>query len=142
MINGGTLVVNGSIASPVLVNSGGTLRGTGVINAALSNSGTVSPGNSGGTLSVNGNFTQGPTGTFQTQLDQTGAHTSSADAWWIDSMMLHNTSHLNASAATARSCCSRVTQYWVTSSIACAESCGASVSRARKYASPAGSTHV
>jgi subtilase-type serine protease len=77
VINGGTLVVNGSIASPVLVNPAGTLRGTGVINASLSNSGTVSPGNSpstpGGTLSVNGNFTQGPTGTLQTQLDQAGA---------------------------------------------------------------------
>jgi len=77
VINGGTLVVNGSIASSVVVNPAGTLRGTGVINASLSNSGTVSAGNSpgtpGGTLSVNGNFTQGPTGTLQTQLDQTGA---------------------------------------------------------------------
>jgi subtilase-type serine protease len=73
VINGGTLVVNGSLASPVVVNPAGTLRGTGVINASLSNSGTVAPGYSLGTLSVNGNFTQGPTGTLQTQLDQTGA---------------------------------------------------------------------
>ncbi len=74
VVNGGTLVVNGSIASSVLVNPAGTLRGTGTIDASLTNSGTVSPGTSpGGTLAVNGNFTQGPTGTFQTQLDQTGA---------------------------------------------------------------------
>src|SRR5439155_10341248 len=73
VINGSTLVVNGSIASPVLVNPGGTLRGTGVINASLSNSGTVSPGDPSGTLSVNGGFAQGPTGALQTQLDQTGA---------------------------------------------------------------------
>src|SRR5207249_12197079 len=52
---------------------GGTLRGTGVINASLSNSGTVSPGDPSGTLSVNGGFAQGPTGALQTQLDQTGA---------------------------------------------------------------------
>ena len=73
VITGGTLVVNGSIASPVLVDPGGTLGGTGAINASLSNSGTVSPGDPGGTLSVNGSFTQGPTGTLQTRLDQSGA---------------------------------------------------------------------
>ncbi len=73
VISGGTLIVNGSIASPVLVNPAGTLRGTGAINASLSNSGTVSPGDPGGTLSVNGSFTQGPTGTLQTRLDQSGA---------------------------------------------------------------------
>ena len=73
LINGGTLAVNGSIASAALVNPGGTLRGTGIINASLSNSGTVSPGNPLGTLSVNGSFTQAPTGTFEAQLGQTGA---------------------------------------------------------------------
>ena len=45
MLDGGTLIVNGSIASPAFVNPGGTLRGTGVINAALVNNGIVAPGN-------------------------------------------------------------------------------------------------
>jgi len=73
VINGGTLVVNGSIVSPTTINPGGTLRGTGTIGAALTNNGIVSPGDPTGTLSVSGAFSQGPGGTFQTQLDGTGA---------------------------------------------------------------------
>src|ERR687885_817686 len=41
-----------------------------------------------------------------------------AYAWWIASSMLHRTSHLNERAAMARSCCSWVRQYRVTSSSA------------------------
>jgi autotransporter-associated beta strand protein len=77
IVDGGTLIVNGSIASPVFVNPGGTLRGTGAINAALVNNGILAPGspidNPTGTLVVNGNVTQGPGAAFQTRLDQTGA---------------------------------------------------------------------
>ena len=73
VINGGTLVVNGSIASPTFVNSGGMLRGTGVINAPLVNSGIVAPGNPAGTLTVNGDFVQRRGGAFQIRLDETGA---------------------------------------------------------------------
>jgi outer membrane autotransporter protein len=75
VINGGTLVVNGSIASPTTINPGGTLRGTGAVNAALTNNGTISPGDPTGTLSVGGAFTQGRNGVFQTQFDSTSAGT-------------------------------------------------------------------
>ncbi len=48
----------GTIASaPVTVQSGGTLSGTGTIGN-VTNSGTVSPGNSPGTLNVVGSYTQ------------------------------------------------------------------------------------
>jgi autotransporter-associated beta strand protein/T5SS/PEP-CTERM-associated repeat protein len=57
-INGGTLVVNGSIAnSPVTVNAGGTLAGTGIVGTTTINGGgTFAPGNSPGTMTVAGNL--------------------------------------------------------------------------------------
>jgi autotransporter-associated beta strand protein len=57
-VNGGTLSVNGSIASsPVFVNAGGTLGGNGVVGpTTILAGGTLSPGNSVGTLTVNGNL--------------------------------------------------------------------------------------
>jgi outer membrane autotransporter protein len=55
---GGTLSVNGSIASsPVFVNFGGTLGGNGIVGpTTILAGGTLSPGNSVGTLTVNGNL--------------------------------------------------------------------------------------
>ena len=57
-VNGGTLSVNGSIASsPVSVNFGGTLGGNGTVGpTTILAGGTLSPGNSVGTLTVNGNL--------------------------------------------------------------------------------------
>src|SRR5215831_9151980 len=57
-VNAGTLSVNGSIASsPVFVNFGGTLGGNGSVGpTAILAGGTLSPGNSVGTLTVNGNL--------------------------------------------------------------------------------------
>lgn len=55
-INEGTLSVNGSIQSNTLVNSGGTLAGTGTIIGNVTNMGTVSPGNSIGTLTIIGDY--------------------------------------------------------------------------------------
>lgn len=51
-VNGGTLAVNGNLASASLltVNAGGTLGGTGVLGAAAIHGGTLAPGNSIGTL--------------------------------------------------------------------------------------------
>ena len=48
----GTLIVNGSLTSNVMVEAAGTLGGTGMILADVVNAGTVSPGNSIGTLNV------------------------------------------------------------------------------------------
>src|ERR1700759_434274 len=53
----------------------------------------------------------------------------------------HRSSVLNRSAATADSCCSRVTQRSTTRSSAYWASRGALTSRVRKYSSPAGSIH-
>jgi autotransporter-associated beta strand protein len=57
-VNAGTLSVNGSIASSSLttVNAGGTLGGNGTVGNTTINGGTLAPGNSIGTLSVQGNL--------------------------------------------------------------------------------------
>jgi autotransporter-associated beta strand protein len=57
-INAGTLSVNGSIASSSLttVNAGGTLGGNGAVGNTTINGGTLAPGNSIGTLAVQGNL--------------------------------------------------------------------------------------
>jgi autotransporter-associated beta strand protein len=56
-VNNGTLSVNGSITSSVFVNFGGTLGGNGVVGpSGILAGGTLSPGNSVGTLTVNGNL--------------------------------------------------------------------------------------
>jgi len=64
-VNGGVLKVDGSITSNTFVNRGGTLAGTGTINGNVRtfNGGTVSPGDSPGTLTVAGNYSQ-PAGTL------------------------------------------------------------------------------
>ena len=57
-VGGGLLVVNGSIASSaVTVNSGGTLAGSGSVGGLIVNSGgTINPGNSPGTVNINGDI--------------------------------------------------------------------------------------
>jgi outer membrane autotransporter protein len=52
----------------VTVDSGGTLSGTGTVAGSLTNSGTVSPGNSPGTLNVAGSYTQTGNGTLQAEV--------------------------------------------------------------------------
>jgi hypothetical protein len=94
--NGGTVADstangnNGTLSTPALVSAGvtggtvavqgGTLTGTGTINADLFNAGVVNLGGAPGMLTVNGNYTQTATGTLAftagsqfTQFDVTGA---------------------------------------------------------------------
>ena len=53
-ITGGTLIVNGSLQSPLTtVSAGATLGGSGLLQGVLLNNGTVSAGNSAGLLSMN-----------------------------------------------------------------------------------------
>jgi len=72
--NQGTLVVNGTLANSILAggplvnNNTGTLSGTGTIQGDLTNQGTVSPGNSTGTLTITGNYTQAASGTLEVQI--------------------------------------------------------------------------
>ena len=61
IVRGGRLSVMGSITSETTVETGGTLQGSGTIFGNVINEGNVSPGNSIGTLTVDGNYVQGPT---------------------------------------------------------------------------------
>src|SRR5208282_5261327 len=68
-VNAGSLIVDGSIASAqTLVNAGGLLRGHGSLGGNLVNSGIVSPGDSPGTLTVNGGYTQNSGGTLRIEV--------------------------------------------------------------------------
>ena len=72
-VNGGVLQVDNTTGSatgtgPVTVNNGGKLSGTGTIGGNLLNHGTVSPGDSQGTLHVGGNFSQNNVGTLEIEI--------------------------------------------------------------------------
>jgi len=71
-VDGGTLIVNGSITSDVYVGSAGILQGAGTV-ARLTNSGTVAPGNSIGTMTVAGNYRQNPGATLEIEINDAGA---------------------------------------------------------------------
>ena len=61
--------MDGSIASAqTVVNSGALLGGHGSIGGGLVNSGIVSPGDSPGTLTVNGDYTQNASGTLRIEI--------------------------------------------------------------------------
>ena len=70
-VNAGTLSVNGSLAGAVALNSGALLSGTGRVGGLVSNGGTIAPGNSIGTLTVGGNFTQNG-GIYQVEVNAAG----------------------------------------------------------------------
>jgi autotransporter-associated beta strand protein len=78
-VSGGTLIVGdastpgASISGNATVNPGGTLGGYGTILGSLANNGIARPGGSIGTLTVNGNYTQGPGGTLTIELSPTAA---------------------------------------------------------------------
>ncbi|MEI8365448.1 MAG: autotransporter domain-containing protein [Parachlamydiaceae bacterium] len=66
----GTLSLNGQLTGNVLLTNG-VLRGSGIIGGDVSTTGgTVSPGNSIGTLYISGNYIQNHATTYLVQLDQ------------------------------------------------------------------------
>ena len=69
-VNGGTLSVNGNLASAssLTVNAGGTLGGTGTVGTTTINGGTLAPGNSIGTLTVSGSLTLTAASTYLVQI--------------------------------------------------------------------------
>ncbi|MFC0679021.1 autotransporter domain-containing protein [Lysobacter korlensis] len=72
-VNSGTFVVNGVQSGGLLtVNRGGALAGTGTVGTTVVN-GTVAPGNSIGTLTVNGNYTQQVGSIFEAEVNGLGA---------------------------------------------------------------------
>jgi len=67
-LQAGSLVLAGGGVGTTTVASGAVLRGNGTINGNLFNNGTVSPGNSPGTIIVTGNYSQGSGGTFVAEI--------------------------------------------------------------------------
>lgn len=63
-----TLVASGGVN----VGVGSTLGGTGIIDGNVTSNGTVSPGLSPGTLTINGNYDQSTTGTLLIEFGPTG----------------------------------------------------------------------
>lgn len=74
-IASGTLRVNGALTSPggVTVASGAVLGGAGTIFGDIVNRGTISPGNSPGTLTVVGNLSFDPGSLFHVEITPTAA---------------------------------------------------------------------
>lgn len=69
-VDGGTLLVNGSIASSsgLSLSSGATLGGSGIVPSVTVAGGTLSPGNSPGTLTINGNLTMDANSTYRAEV--------------------------------------------------------------------------
>lgn len=63
------------ITSSFDIPSGDTFSGSGTIEANLTNAGTLSPGSSPGTITIDGNFTQESTGTLAIELGGTTSGT-------------------------------------------------------------------
>jgi outer membrane autotransporter protein len=73
-VNGATLIVNGSIASsPLTVDGGGLVGGTGFLGATTIGAGTLSPGNSIGTVTVQGNLVMSAASTYLVEIAPTSA---------------------------------------------------------------------
>lgn len=68
---GATLLVNGSMVSPLTV--AGTLGGSGTVGNTTIAGGTLSPGNSIGTLTVNGNLTFAPGSVYLVEIAPSAA---------------------------------------------------------------------
>ena len=73
-VNGGTLSVNGSIATSITtVNAGGTLGGNGTVGTTTINGGALAPGNSVGTLNVSGNLVFTSAARYLVEVSAAGA---------------------------------------------------------------------
>jgi hypothetical protein len=72
--NSGSMQIDGSMVQTGVTINGGTVQGVGTIQSNVANNGgTVGPGNSPGTLTIDGDYTQGSTGTLAIEMDL-GAH--------------------------------------------------------------------
>lgn len=67
-VEAGTLAVNGTLGGTLNVLGAGRLQGTGTVGSTTL-AGTIAPGNSIGTLTVNGNYTQAPGSTYEVEVD-------------------------------------------------------------------------
>ncbi len=73
-VQSGNLAVDGTLTSPTLIiDLGATLSGTGTVVGAVTNSGTIAPGHSIGTMSITGPYVQATGSTYTVEVDTTGA---------------------------------------------------------------------
>jgi autotransporter-associated beta strand protein len=72
VISSGTLTVNGRTVGTTTVGSGATLNGIGTVGNVINN-GTVSPGNSIGTLNVSGSYVQNAGSTLTIEINPSGS---------------------------------------------------------------------
>jgi autotransporter-associated beta strand protein len=74
-VNGGKLVVNTSLvtSSSLTVNAGGTIGGSGTLPNTTINGGTLSPGNSIGTITIAGNLVLTAASTYLVEVSPTAA---------------------------------------------------------------------
>jgi autotransporter-associated beta strand protein len=68
----GRLAIDGNITSSVTVGSSGNLGGSGAITGDVVNNGIVSPGNSIGTLTINGSYTGTASSSLQIEANAAG----------------------------------------------------------------------
>lgn len=74
IVSRGRLVVNGILGGTLGVGTGGVLGGSGIVGATtISAGGVIAPGNSIGTLTVDGNLTFKAGSVYQVEVDPTGA---------------------------------------------------------------------
>lgn len=69
VVAAGTLVINGQITSATTVNAGAVLSGIGTIMGDVTINGTLAAGNSIGTLTIAGNYTQASGSTFLCEIN-------------------------------------------------------------------------
>ncbi|MCF6250099.1 MAG: autotransporter domain-containing protein [Methylococcaceae bacterium] len=69
LISNGLLRINGTHASPIIIQTDGLLGGSGVIVGNVRNSGTVTPGNSIGTTTINGDYIHEPNANLVIEFD-------------------------------------------------------------------------
>ena len=68
-VNNGLLTINGTVVGTVNVASGATFGGAGTVTGNVVNNGQVAPGNSIGTLTIDGDFTQGSDDSLTIEFD-------------------------------------------------------------------------
>ncbi|MCZ3114723.1 autotransporter outer membrane beta-barrel domain-containing protein, partial [Acinetobacter baumannii] len=71
-VDGGQAIVNGLQTGLTTIGAGGKLSGAGTL-ANTTVAGTVAPGNSIGTLTINGNYVQTASGVYEAELAANGS---------------------------------------------------------------------
>jgi subtilase-type serine protease len=80
---GGDLIVNGTLGGVIDIGAGSLLGGNGTVGSpVIGNSGVISPGNSIGTISVDGNLTFNPGSVYRVEVDPAGGSDKTLVSCW------------------------------------------------------------